>query len=315
MSTAPQTVPTSGLRPGRGAPELLSDYAMLFKARVTSMVVMTAWTGFYLACRKSGVSSVSWDLAQALLGIGMVSGGAAALNQVLEVEVDGRMLRPKGRPLPSERMGVAHAAMVAVLFAVLGSAYWEYVTNPLTGVLAFATAVSSCFAYTPLKKIAPISTFVGAFPGAMPPLLGWTAVRGKVEWEAVALFAIVFFWQFPHFLAIAWLYREDYERAGIVMRPVVDPTGRATSIEILLYGLGLIPVSMVPAFLHMAGWTYLVTAGVLGMIYLWFGTRLGRLNLAPSAPQSKKYARHLLRASVIYLPLLFAVLMITGKKH
>ncbi len=313
MSSAPQPVAPRVIFLAKSG-SLFADYAMLFKMRVTSMVVMTAWTGFFLACRKSGVSSVSWQLAQTLLGIGMVSGGAAALNQVLEIEVDGRMLRTRGRPLPAARMSVVHAAIVAALFIAFGSAYLAYAANPLTGLLAFATAASYCFAYTPLKKIAPISTFVGAFPGAMPPLLGWVAVRGKVEWEAVALFAIVFFWQFPHFLAIAWLYREDYERAGIMMRPVVDMTGRATSIEILLYGLGLIPVSMLPAFLHMAGWSYFFSAGILGLIYLWFGSRLGRLNVAPSAPQSKKYARQLLRASIIYLPILFAVLMITGGK-
>jgi protoheme IX farnesyltransferase len=292
---------------------LFSDHAALCKPRVTSMVVLTAWAGFYLAAKKTGAPPFSWVLFETLLGVGLVSSGAAALNQVLEREADGKMLRTKGRPLAAGRIGRTHGVSVALLLALGGATLLALSTNLLTGGLALATAASYCFVYTPLKMVGPVSTFVGAFPGAMPAVLGWTAVTGTLKWawEPLALFAIVFFWQFPHFLSIAWLYREDYERAGILMLPVIDKTGRATVRQILFYGVALIPVSLAPFFLHMSGWVYLFGAIALGLAYLWFGVRLAKLRLPPTAAASKREARQLLQASVTYLPLLLALLMLT----
>jgi heme o synthase len=178
------------------------DYFQLFKVRVTSLVVMTAWTGYYMGAAKSGVSSLTWTLVNALLGIGLTCAGSAALNEVLEHKIDALMRRTRNRPLPAGRMSLATGLTAGILATVLGPVYLSFTTNILTGALAFATAVTYLAFYTPLKRVSPISTFVGAFPGAMPPLLGWTAIRGKLEIEAVFLFLIVFFWQFPHFQAI-----------------------------------------------------------------------------------------------------------------
>src|ERR1043166_2644834 len=206
---------------------LLGDYFQLFKVRVTSLVVITAWAGYYMGAARSGVSSLTWTLLNALVGIGVTCAGSAALNEVLEHKIDALMRRTRNRPLPAGRMSLASGLTAGILATVLGPVYLSLTTNILTGVLAFSTAASYLAFYTPLKRISPISTFVGAFPGAMPPLLGWTAIRGKLEIEALFLFLIVFFWQFPHFQAIAWMYRDDYEAAGIKMLPVVDTAGRS----------------------------------------------------------------------------------------
>jgi protoheme IX farnesyltransferase len=261
---------------------------------------------------KSSVSPLDWTLLHTLLGIGIVSGGAAAMNQVMEREADSQMRRTAGRPVPSARISVTQGAIFGMLAIVAGSTYLALTTNALTGDLAFATAAGYLLLYTPLKQVTSFCTFVGAFPGAMPALLGWTAARGAIEWEALALFAIVLLWQFPHFFSIAWLYAEDYERGGIRMLPVVEKDGRSTTREILLYSLALIPVSFAPVILGMAGVDYAIGAVVLGAAYFWFGVRLRRLQLPPAAAESKRVARHLLQASVTYLPLLFALMMISA---
>jgi heme o synthase len=294
---------------------LLSNYAELMKPRVTSLVVATAWCGYFMGAMKSGVSSLSWTLLHTLLGIGIVAGGAAALNQVMERDADSKMRRTERRPLPAGRMGTLHAALFGLSLLAGGSIYLALTTNLLTGYLAFATAAGYLLFYTPLKQITSLCTFVGAFPGAMPPLLGWTAARGMLEWEGLALFAIVLLWQFPHFLAIAWMYAEDYAAGGIRMLPVVEKDGRSTTREILLYSTALIPVSVAPVVLGMTGGIYFVGAILFSLAFFWAGLRLWRLRLAPSAPQSKKPARQLLQASVIYLPLLFALMMITALFH
>ncbi len=167
---------------------MLGDYAQLFKVRVTSLIVITAWTGYYMGAARSGVASVSWTLLNALWGIGLTSAGAAALNEVLERDLDARMSRTKDRPLPAGRMDTATGALAGSAAVLIGSIALALTTNLLTGLLAFATAVTYLGLYTPLKKVSPISTFVGAFPGAMPPLLGWTAIRGRIEPEAIFLF-------------------------------------------------------------------------------------------------------------------------------
>ena len=196
------------------ATSLLRDYAELVKLRVTTLIVMTAWCGYYFGAQKAGVSSMSWGLVHALLGIGLVSSGTAALNEVMEHKVDARMRRTAQRPLPAGRMSLRHATTAGLLATVGGSVYLAVSTNPLTGLLTLLTSVVYLAAYTPLKRISPICTFVGAFPGAMPGVLGWTAARGHLEWGTLILFAILFVWQFPHFFSIAWLYREDYASGG-----------------------------------------------------------------------------------------------------
>lgn len=304
-------VPGSQLPTSRGGViGLVQDYGELTKASVTSLIMMTAWCGFYFGCFKSGESSMSWTLVNAVLGIGLVAAGTAALNEVMEHETDGHMRRTALRPLPAKRMSMAHAVIAGSLLTMGGALYLAWATNPLTGALTLATSVMYLAAYTPLKKVHPICTFVGAFPGAMPALLGWTAARNRLDWEALVLFGIVFLWQFPHFFSIAWLYREDYERGRIRMLPVVEADGRSTVREILVYSLALIPVSLAPGFLGMSGRIYLAGAFVLGVALLWFGVRLARLHLPPTAARSKAAARRLLQATIFYLPLLFALMMI-----
>ncbi|MEO7005249.1 MAG: protoheme IX farnesyltransferase, partial [Acidobacteriaceae bacterium] len=184
---------------------------------------------------------------------------------------------------------------------------------PITGTLTLLTAVMYCGIYTPLKRYTTLATFIGAFPGAMPPLIGWTAARGSIEWPAVALFAILFVWQFPHFMAIAWLYRDDYARAGIRMLPVVQPDGWSTVTEALVYAVLMIPISLVPYYLHIAGNFYFAAAILLGAVYLFYTVRFSRITRC-SPSESRKLARALLKVSVIYLPLLLAVLMLNAKR-
>lgn len=291
---------------------IFASYLDLFKIRVTAMVVLNAWAGFCLAAHKTGASLISWRWLSALTGVGLCCAGAAALNQVLEREADRRMTRTKDRPLPAGRITVWQAQVAGWATLAAGAALLGGVNHPLTGAMGLATALFYAFVYTPLKTKTPHATLVGAFPGAMPPVLGWMAVTGRFEREELALFAIVFLWQFPHFLAIAWLYREDYERAGIRMLPVIDASGRATVRQILGYSAVLVPVSLWPFFLGLGGWVYLAGALALSLGYLFFGIRLALLRLPPSAAHSKREARALLRASVIYLPLLLGLLVLNG---
>ena len=292
------------------------DYQELLKARVTALVVLTAWAGFYLGSVRSGIPSIHWGLLETLIGIGLISGGAACLNEVIERRTDAKMLRTARRPLASGRMSLPHGLAVGLMCMLLGGLTLAYFTNPVTVVLTLLTAVCYVAVYTPLKRYTALATFIGAFPGAMPPLLGWTAARGVIEWPAVALFAILFVWQFPHFMAIAWLYRADYGRAGICMLPVLQPDGWSTALEALVYAVLMIPVSMVPFYLHLAGTFYLGTALLLGSVYLAYTIRFARITRECSAAQSRGYARDLLKASVIYLPILLTVMMLnaTGRR-
>ena len=288
---------------------LLQDYAELTKLRVTSLIVMTAWCGYFFGAHRAGVSWISWGLFHALFGIGLVSSGTAALNEVMEQDVDAHMARTAGRPLPAGRMSKFHATTVGLIAAIGGSVYLALFTNPLTGLLTLLTSIVYLAAYTPLKRVSPICTFIGAFPGAMPGVLGWTAVRGQLEWGTLVLFAILFVWQFPHFFSIAWLYREDYAKGGIRMLPVVEEDGRSTAHRIIGYSLALIPISVLPSLMGMAGRIYLVGAVILGLALLYFGIRLAFLDLPLASAPSKMRARHVLQATVIYLPLLFALMM------
>jgi heme o synthase len=291
---------------------LLRDYAELTKSRITTLIVLTTWCGYFFGAHRMGVSSWTLGLFHALFGVALVSSGTAALNEVLESAVDARMRRTAQRPLPSGRMSKAHAATVGLLLTLGGSTYLAFYANLLTGLLAFLTALVYLAAYTPLKKVSPICTFVGAFPGAMPVVLGWAAARGQLEIETLILFAIMFVWQFPHFLSIAWLYREDYAQGEIRMLPVVDSDGKSTVWRILAYSGALIPVSILPVALGMAGRVYLVGALLMGAALFRVSMGMASPRMPATAAASKPSARRLLRATIIYLPALFALMMVNS---
>jgi len=300
--------------PGSRFSSTLRDYAELTKLRVTSLIVMTAWCGYFFASRQIRFPVMTWGLVHALLGIALVSSGTAALNEVMERDTDRQMQRTALRPLPAGRMSLLHGTAVGVVLAVGGSIYLGVFAHPLTGVLTFLTSVVYLAAYTPLKQVSPYCTFVGAFSGAMPGVLGWTAVSARVDRGALVLFAILFLWQFPHFFSIAWLYRDDYARGGVQMLPVVQPSGKTTARRILAYSLLLIPVSVLPTFTGMAGRTYLAGAVVLGIALFYFGVRLAALRMPVSSGHSKLRARHLLQATIVYLPMLFVLMMTNATK-
>ena len=265
MTTAP--APSLAI-PARGPMELLRvlrDYAQLTKIRVTTLVVVTAWSGFFFGEHKSGLPVLTLKLLWALAGIGMVSAGTACMNEIIERKTDALMRRTAQRPLVTHSMSVSHAIAIWAVLTAGGAALLAVKLNLLTAVLSLLTAVCYLAIYTPLKQISPLCTFVGAFPGAMPGVLGWTAARGHLEYEALVLFAIVFFWQFPHFHSIALLYRDDYARAGIRMLPVVESDGRSTARQILMYGAALLPTTLAPTLLGMAGLPYFIGASALGL--------------------------------------------------
>ena len=295
---------------------LIHDCRELFKVRVTGMVVVTAWAGFYLGSMQSGISSVQRGLLDTLVGIGLISAGASALNQALERKTDALMIRTANRPLAAGRISLGMGVLAGLAALALGGGWLLVHTNLLTVALALLTAFTYVAVYTPLKRVTTLATFIGAFPGAMGPMLGWTAARGRIEWPAVALFAILFVWQFPHFMAIAWLYREDYARAGIRMLPVVQPDGWSTVLEALFYAVIMIPVSLAPWRLGMTGAVYAGLAGALGLFYLAYTIRFTGILRTTSAEVSRSLARDLLKVSVIYLPLLMTTLMLCAiAKH
>jgi protoheme IX farnesyltransferase len=297
-------------------PGLFADYATLFKVRVSVMVVITAGAGYYLGSLASGISPFHAGMVQALAGIAVVTCGSSALNQALERRTDALMRRTSNRPMAAGRISLAHGLILGFAAIFLGSLYLAHTTNLLTGTLTLLTAVGYVGIYTPLKRITVVNTFVGAFPGALPPLIGWTAVRGVIEWPAVALFAILFVWQFPHFMAIGWMYRDDYAAAGIRLTPTqpdVSFAARSTVIQSLFYAVLMVPVSMWPTWIGVTGRVYEVVAAALSLGYLWYTVRFARIVRSPGAPQSRAYARDLLKASVIYLPLLMAALMLDAK--
>jgi protoheme IX farnesyltransferase len=321
MTPASQAIPAN--QPAEGAPHgsihaprpgatavLIGDLRELFKVKVVGLVLVTGWGGFYLGSLESGISSVQRGLLDTLLGIGLVSAGAGALNEALERKTDARMARTADRPLAAGRFSLAQG-VAAGLGALAAGGIWLLLhTNLLTLALAFLTAFTYVAIYTPLKRFTTLATFIGAFPGAMGPLLGWTAARGRIEWPGVALFAILFVWQFPHFMAIAWLYREDYARAGIRMLPVVQPDGWSTVAQALFFAIVMIPVSLVPWFLGLTGLSYAIPAVALGLVYLGYTVRFAGILRAPSESISRSVARDLLKVSVLYLPLLFTTLML-----
>jgi heme o synthase len=292
---------------------LINDLRELFKVKVVSLVVVTGWGGFYLGSMQSGISTLQRGLLDTLLGIGLISAGAGALNQALERTTDAHMKRTADRPLASGRWPLATGIVAGLGATALGAVWLMLYTNLLTVSLALLTAFVYVAIYTPLKRVTSMATFIGAFPGAMGPLLGWTAARGRIEWPGVALFAILFVWQFPHFMSIAWLYRDDYARAGIRMLPVVQPDGWSTVVEALFYAVLMIPVSLAPWRLGLTSVAYAYAAVPLGLIYLAYTIRFAGVLRAKSEDESRKLARDLLKVSVLYLPLLFTTLMLCAR--
>lgn len=277
----------------------LSAYAELTKPRITLLVVLTAAAGFCLGSQQ-GIDFVR--LLNMAVGVALLSSGIATLNQYIERNTDGLMRRTESRPLPSGRLAARDALLFGILLSAAATAYLALLINPLSAALGLVTFASYLFIYTPLKTKTTLSTVLGAFPGAMPPLMGWVAARGGVSLEAWILFAILFLWQFPHFLAIAWMYRDDYARAGIKMLPVVEPEGRVTGQQIISYTLLLVPVSLLPTLINLAGTVYLIGAIVLGIVFLYFSARAAFI-------RTTWQARQLLLASVLYLPVLFALMV------
>jgi len=279
-------------------------FADLVKARLTTLVLMTTLVGFYLGWRGAMDFTLMFHL---LAATALVASGAAALNQLLERDYDAKMRRTRDRPLPSGRLQPVTVMLFGGACATAGLIYLALVVNPLTSVLGAVTLVSYLFIYTPLKRVTWLNTNIGAVPGALPALMGWTAARGEPGGAGWALFAIVAFWQIPHFMAIAWIYRDEYARAGFKMLPVVDPDGRRTGEQSVSHTLALLAVSLSPFVFKLAGTVYLAGALMLGAAYLYCAIQFSRqLTLAR--------ARWLFLASILYLPLLLALLVLDKVK-
>jgi len=292
-------VPTGSARGIDAAPSRLNDYYELTKPRMNFLVVITTTVGFYMA----SPGSVDWLLMlHTILGTTLTAAGASVLNQWLEIEYDGLMPRTKNRPLPAGRLMPIEALVFGVLLGVAGVAYLAICVNVLTSFLGAFTLLTYIGIYTPLKRISSLNTIVGAVPGAIPPLMGFTAVEGTITPAALALFGILFFWQMPHFLAIATLYKDDYAKGGYKMLPVIDEAGHFTGRQIVLYGLALIPASLMPTLLHLTGPTYAFGALLLGLGFLYSGVVAARSH-------ERTDARKLFFASIIYLPVLLALMM------
>ncbi len=314
-ATTPAAVPLQD-KPAQRKHSLLADYAALVKPRVSLMVIITAGAGFYLGSLASGIPPFNWLLVKVLFGIALVTAGSSALNQALERTTDLLMPRTASRPMAQNRISLAHGLVLGFALVFGGSVYLAWATNPITGMLTLITAVGYVAIYTPLKRFTTLNTFIGAFPGALPPLIGWTAARGLIEWPAVALFAVLFVWQFPHFMAIGWMYRADYAAAGIRVTATQKPTSwaaRSSVIQALFYAVLMVPVSLWPWWLHTAGLPYALVAAGLGLWYLAATVRFAAIARDPEAPGTGAVAKNLLKVSVIYLPLLLAAMMLNAQ--
>jgi protoheme IX farnesyltransferase len=280
--------------------QLMRDYYDLSKPGIGFYALITTAASFWLASS----SSMDWVLfTKTMVATALVTCGGGALNQVMEVDVDGQMHRTENRPLPSGRVPVSSGLIFGIVSSIAGVLLMQLLVGDLATLLAVATLVGYLFVYTPLKKKTPFSTIVGAFPGAVPILIGWVAVKGSIDLRGWVLFAILFFWQIPHFLAIAWMYRKDYARAGFPMLTVVDPEGFRAAQQVIIYVLGLIPISLMPSVLHLTGWVYFFGALVLGIGFSASGIRTAFTRTNASAKQ-------LLFASILYLPLLLALMVV-----
>jgi protoheme IX farnesyltransferase len=277
----------------------LAAYVALTKPRIGVMVLVTVATGFFLGARGA---AHPWALLLTLIGTGLVAGGASTWNQYLERGRDLRMRRTASRPLPSGRLRPAEAAVFGVVLTLAGLAILGLGVNLVSAAVALVTFLLYVVVYTPLKPLTTLNTAVGAVPGALPPVIGWAAATGQLGAEAWALFLIVFLWQFPHFLAIAWIYRDDYARAGYRMLPTVDPQGAITGRQAAGYALALVPGGLLPAVVGLAGGFYFAGALVLGLGYLYYAVRFW-------SRVTDHSARHLLRASFVYLPAILIFLL------
>jgi heme o synthase len=281
----------------------MKDYVELTKPRITILILICTAVGFWFG---RGHSLRLWTLLHALLGTALLASGTAALNQWYEVESDAKMRRTRMRPIPAGRIKPSHGFMFGVALSVAGFAELWCGTNRLAAVLGLFTLLSYLLLYTPMKRRSPACTTVGAIPGAMPPLIGYAAAHGSIGMAALTLFLILFVWQFPHFDAIAWMYREDYARGGIQMLPVIEPDGGSTAKRVLLCSLLLIPISLLPSFLGMTGPVYAAAAIAAGAVLFYFGAQLGR-------QKTLVRARSLLFASVFYLPVLLGVMVLDSR--
>ncbi len=287
----------------------MKDYIELTKPRITWLILMSTGIGYFYGLSKAGnwwaflLNIPWWGLLHTIIGTGLIASGTAALNQWYEREADCRMRRTSGRPIPAGRISASNALTFGVALSIAGFADLWLGVNLLSALLGLLTLLSYLFLYTPLKSRSWLSTTIGAFPGAMPPMIGFAAAHRSITSEAWVLFAILFLWQFPHFYSIAWMYREDYARAGIRMLPVVEPDGRSTARQIVLYGLALIPVSLVPSILGMSGRIYLIGALLLGLYFLYSGVRV-------ALERTVLRARNVLMVSVFYLPLIYGLMLL-----
>jgi protoheme IX farnesyltransferase len=282
----------------------LAVYSELFKARLTFLVLMTTLVGFYIGSR----GPVDYLLMlHTILGTALVASGASALNQLWERKYDAKMRRTQDRPLPSGRLQPHFVLLLGCSSAVLGLIYLALAVNLGTCLIGACSITTYLFVYTPLKRVTSLNTAIGAVPGALPPLMGWTAARGHLTGEGWALFGILALWQLPHFMAIAWIYRDEYARAGFKMLPVLDPLGRRTGRQAVIHTLGLLPVSMCPFLLKLAGPIYLFGALVLGLLFVWYAFQFSR-HLTTSR------ARQLFYFSILYLPLLLSVMVLDKLK-
>ena len=280
-------------------------FSELVKARLTLLVLITTLVGFYVGAR----GALDWALMMhTLLGTALLACGAAALNQLIEREHDAKMRRTEGRPLPSGRLQPDTVLLFGGFSSMAGLIYLAFAVNLLTSLLGAVTLVTYVFVYTPLKRVTWLNTTVGAIPGALPPLMGWTAATGELAGAGWALFAILFFWQIPHFLAIAWMYRDEYARAGFVMLPGVDPTGERTAHQAVSHAIGLLIVSLCPVLFRVAGAIYFVGALLIGLIFLAAAFAFARQLNVPRA-------RQLFFASIIYLPLLLGLMVFDKIKY
>jgi protoheme IX farnesyltransferase len=278
----------------------LADYVALTKPGLVAMVLVTTAVGFYLG---STAAVEAARLIETIIATSLAAGGTLALNQYLERDLDARMERTRHRPLPDGRLQPFEALLFGATLTCAGLLYLTLVIDPLSGLVTGTTVASYLFLYTPLKTRTALCTVAGAIPGALPPLCGWAAARGQLGLEAWVLFSILFLWQLPHSLAIAWLYRDDYARAGMPLLPVVDPDGSSTGRQVAANCLALLAVSMLPTFIGLAGRMYFVAATALGTSLLYFGVQLARRR-TPDA------ARRLLLATLVYLPVLLAAMAI-----
>jgi protoheme IX farnesyltransferase len=294
--TTPGTGPDDA-PPARAARHKGLDLWSLTKPRLNLLALFTTWGGVYLA--RPGVPTIT--LLHTLIGTALVAGGAAALNQVWERDTDKLMRRTRLRPLPDGRLAVAESAAFGVSLSIIGLAELALRVNLASATVAALTLLSYVVVYTPLKTRTSLATLIGAVPGALPPVIGWAAATGEVPLQAWVLFGIVFFWQMPHFLAIAWLYRDEYREAGIPLLPTIETDGRRTGQQALIYAAALWPVSLMPMFVGLVDLPYSVVATALGFFFIWLSLEFAR-------ERSTRTARRLFLYSIIYLPLLWGAL-------